>query len=86
MIRRTERSKEHSTTSGLSGLEVYKWPETTEAILVRAMAPARYAPDVVGGQRLVCAADGGRAAGSSAPQRVVPTSMQGGQDLFTLSG
>lgn len=57
LIRRTVRSNEHSTTSGLSGLEVYEWPDTTEAILVRAVAPARYAPDVVGGQRLISAAD-----------------------------
>ena len=52
LIRRTERSNEHSRTSGLSGLAVYEWPDTTEAILIRAGAPARYAPDVVGGQRL----------------------------------
>ena len=43
LIRRTERSNEHSTTSGLSGLEVYEWPDATEAIVVRAVAPARYA-------------------------------------------
>lgn len=53
LIRRTERSNEHSRTSGLSGLVVYEWPDTTEAILVRAVAPARYGPDVVGGQRLI---------------------------------
>ena len=53
LIRRTERSNEHSRTSGLSGLAVYEWPDTTEAILIRAGAPARYAPDVVGGQRLI---------------------------------
>jgi hypothetical protein len=59
LIRRTERSNEHSTTSGLSGLAVYEWPETTEAILVRAVAPTRCGPDVVGGQRLSSAADRG---------------------------
>ena len=52
LIRRTERSNEHSRTSGLSGLAVYEWPDTTEVIFVRAVVPARYAPDVVGVQRL----------------------------------
>ena len=75
LIRRTERSNEHSTTSGLSGLEVYEWPEATEAIIVRAVAPARYGPDVVGGQRLISAAEEGM--GSSALQRVAPIVIQG---------
>jgi len=57
LMRRTERSNEHLRTSSSSGLAVYEWPDTTEAIIIRAVAPARYAP-VVGGQRLISRSSG----------------------------